>query len=77
MPKEPLDMYEKPLSREDIALGDDDDWGDYEDDTTEPSEKHKREVMKIHRNLGHPNNKELARALKHAGAKKIYYPLGA
>ena len=26
--------------------------------------------MKIHRNLGHPNNKELARALKHAGAKR-------
>ena len=38
MPREPLEMFEKPMSREEIALGDDDDWDDYEDDTTEPSE---------------------------------------
>ena len=58
------------MSKEDIALGDDDDWENYEDDTTEPSEKQEREILKIHRNLGHPTNKELARALKHAGAKR-------
>ena len=39
-------------------------------DTDEPIESQKRELLKIYRNLGHPAPRELARAFKHAGAKR-------
>ena len=32
----------------------------------------RRELFRVHRNLGHPDNATLARALKHAGAKPEY-----
>ena len=45
-----------------------------EDDETETaralSEREKRELFRQHRNLGHPQPTELARALRHAGAKR-------
>ena len=45
-----------------------------EDDETETarplSEREKREVFRQHRNLGHPQPTELARALRHAGARR-------
>ena len=45
-----------------------------EDDETENSttfsEREKRELFRQHRNLGHPQPKELARALRHAGARQ-------
>ena len=43
---------------------------DTTDDHQEPTESQKREVLKIHRNLGHPTPQELGRALKHANAKR-------
>eukprot|EP00973_Karenia_brevis_P029994 4135140-Karenia_brevis.AAC.1 len=36
----------------------------------EPTESKSRELLKIHRNLGHPQPRELARALRNAGAKR-------
>ena len=39
-------------------------------DHAEPSEAQKRELLKIHRNRGHPSPRDLGRALKHAGAKR-------
>eukprot|EP00973_Karenia_brevis_P067529 9394181-Karenia_brevis.AAC.1 len=36
----------------------------------EPTESQKRELLKIHRTLGHPQPRELARALRKAGAKR-------
>ena len=45
-----------------------------EDDETETarpqSEREKRELFQQHRNLGHPQPTELARALRHAGARR-------
>ena len=45
-----------------------------EDDETETaralSEREKRELFRQHRNLGHPQTTELARALRHAGARR-------
>ena len=45
-----------------------------EDDETETarplSEREKRELFRQHRNLGHPQPTELARALRHAGARR-------
>ena len=45
-----------------------------EDDDTETaralSEREKRELFRQHRNLGHPQPTELARALRHAGARR-------
>ena len=45
-----------------------------EDDETETartlSEREKRELFRQHRNLGHPQSTELARALRHAGARR-------
>ena len=45
-----------------------------EDDETETaralSEREKRELFRQHRNLGHPQPTELARALRHAGARQ-------
>ena len=45
-----------------------------EDDETETarplSEREKRELFRQHRNLGHPQPKELARAVRHAGARQ-------
>ena len=54
------------------AIGEDIDEAieDVRDDHAEPSEAQKREVLKIHRNLGHPSPRELGRAIKHAGAKR-------
>ena len=43
---------------------------DEEDDHTAPTEKQKREIFKIHRNLGHPPPNDLGRALRHAGMKR-------
>eukprot|EP00973_Karenia_brevis_P048531 6736259-Karenia_brevis.AAC.1 len=40
-----------------------------QDDCLEPIEL-QRELLKMHRNLGHPQPRELARALHHAGAKR-------
>ena len=37
---------------------------------TEPTESQKRELLKIHKNLGHTSPRGLGRALKHAGAKR-------
>ena len=39
-------------------------------DNTEPTESQKRELLKIHRNLGHTSPRDLAHALKHVGAKR-------
>eukprot|EP00973_Karenia_brevis_P012617 1711650-Karenia_brevis.AAC.1 len=36
----------------------------------EPIESQKWELLQIHRNLGHPQPRELARALRNAGAKR-------
>eukprot|EP00973_Karenia_brevis_P080304 11139168-Karenia_brevis.AAC.1 len=36
----------------------------------EPTDSQKREVLKIHRNLGHPQPREFVRALRNAGAKR-------
>ena len=45
-----------------------------EDDETETarplSEREKRELLRQHRNLGHPQPTEQARALRHAGARR-------
>ena len=45
-----------------------------EDDETETaralSEREKQELFRQHRNLGHPQPTELARALRHAGARR-------
>ena len=45
-----------------------------EDDETETarpvSEREKRELFRQHRNMGHPQPTELARALRHAGARR-------
>ena len=41
-----------------------------EDDHTAPTEKQKREILKIHRGLGHPPPNDLGRALRHAGMKR-------
>ena len=45
-----------------------------EDEETETartlSEREKRELFRQHRNLGHPQSTELARALRHAGARR-------
>eukprot|EP00973_Karenia_brevis_P004443 609659-Karenia_brevis.AAC.1 len=41
-----------------------------QDDYMEPTNLQKRELLKIHRNLGHPQTRELARALRNAGAKR-------
>ena len=45
-----------------------------EDDETETaralSEREERELLRQHRNLGHPQPTELARALRHAGARR-------
>ena len=45
-----------------------------EDDETETartlSEREKRELFRQHRNLGHPQPTELARALRHAGSRR-------
>ena len=45
-----------------------------DDDETETaralSEREKRELFRQHRNLGHPQPTELARALRHAGARR-------
>ncbi len=56
-----------PAAGEDI---DDDVAACMEDDYCEPSEKQKREILKIHRGLGHPAPNELGRALRHAGAHR-------
>ena len=39
-------------------------------DQQEPTESQKRELLKIHRGLGHPQPNELGRALRNAGAKR-------
>ena len=39
-------------------------------DNIEPTESQRRELLKIHRKFGHPAPRDLARALKHAGAKR-------
>ena len=54
------------------AIGEDIDEAieDVSQDRAEPTEAQKRELFKIHRNLGHPALRELGRALKHAGAKR-------
>eukprot|EP00973_Karenia_brevis_P029645 4089797-Karenia_brevis.AAC.1 len=41
-----------------------------QDDYLEPTESQKRELLKTNRNLGHPRPRELARALRNAGAKR-------
>ena len=41
-----------------------------DDKGSQPSEAQKREILKIHRNLGHPTPNELGRALRHANAKR-------
>ena len=44
---------------------------DDETETTRPlSEREKRELFRQHRNLGHPQPTELARALRHAGTRQ-------
>ena len=44
---------------------------DDETETARPlSERDKRELFRQHRNLGHPQPTELARALRHAGARR-------
>eukprot|EP00973_Karenia_brevis_P025612 3533409-Karenia_brevis.AAC.1 len=40
-----------------------------QDDYMEPTNSQKRELLKLHRNLGHPQPRELARAVCNAGAK--------
>ena len=56
------------------AVGEDldDDWSRLAEasDHTEPTEKQKRELLKIHRGLGHPQPNELGRALRNAGVKR-------
>ena len=37
-----------------------------EDDYTDPTEKQKRELFKIHRSIGHPTPNDFGRALRHA-----------
>ena len=39
-------------------------------DRQEPTEAQKRELLKIHRGLGHPQPNELGRALRNAGVKR-------
>ena len=39
-------------------------------DQDEPTERQKRELLKIHRGLGHPQPNELGRALRNAGVKR-------
>ena len=50
-----------------------------EDDETETaralSERGKRELFRQHRNLGHPQPTELARALRHSGARREAFAL--
>ena len=41
-----------------------------EDDYEEPSEKQKREILKLHRHLGHPQPNDFGRALRHAGMRR-------
>ena len=54
------------------AIGEDIDEAieDVSHDHAEPTEAQKRELLKIHRNLGHPAPRELGRSFKHAGAKR-------
>ena len=40
----------------------------------EPTERQKRELLKIHRGLGHPQPNELGRALRNAGVKRNRAP---
>ena len=56
----------QPAEGEDIDEAIDESVGD----NTEPTEPQKRELLKIHTILGHPSPRDLARALKHAGAKR-------
>ena len=72
----PLEIHEVPvgssITPQELVGGEDidDDNEDVESDFVEPTEKQKREVLKIHRNLGHPTNQDLGRALRHAGCKR-------
>ena len=36
----------------------------------EPTPRHRRHLLRLHRNLGHPGNKEFGRALRHAGVRR-------
>ena len=41
-----------------------------EEDDVEPTDRQKREILKIHRGLGHPQPADLARALRRANVKR-------
>ena len=53
-----------------IFGGEDLDEDDSEEDPETITEKQQREILKIHRNLGHPTPQELGRALRNAGCKR-------
>ena len=40
------------------------------DDHQEPTEAQKRELLKIHRGIGHPTSSDFGRALRHAGVRR-------
>ena len=41
-----------------------------QDESLEPTEKQKREILKIHRGVGHPSPQDFGRALKNAGMSR-------
>ena len=43
---------------------------DEDQDRQEPTDTQKRELLKIHRGVGHPQPNELGRALRNAGVKR-------
>ena len=60
-------IWKKFTNRDLVQEEDEDD----ETETARPlSEREKRELFRQHRNLGHPQPTELARALRHAGARR-------
>lgn len=38
-------------------------------DTVEPSPQDQRDLVRVHRTMGHPRNEDLARTLRHAGVR--------
>ena len=60
-------MYGAPCPGEDL----DDEVEELADaDADEPTERQKRELLEIHRGLGHPQPNELGRALRNAGVRR-------
>ena len=70
LPKEHTTVTAEELAGQAGGEDIDDDSDPFANDHLEPTEAQKRELLKIHRGVGHPPPNDIGRALRHAGSQR-------